>query len=143
MNLLSIVLEPMTLEGMSDGMGGYIRRTRTDRGLSQKAVAESAGVSKGYLSTLEANKIGMPGADTRRRIAKALGVSHVDLLIAAGELRTDEVATGGVVEVDPNDPRELLAERVRRMRPDESDLALLNLMFDNWDARNKREGKKE
>jgi transcriptional regulator with XRE-family HTH domain len=92
-------------------LGSYIKERRTARGINQETLGDMAGVSKAYISQVENGRVTLPSADIRRRIAKALGVTHVELLIAAGELLEDEIATAGVVGVvhhDPNDPRQRL-----------------------------------
>jgi transcriptional regulator with XRE-family HTH domain len=62
-------------------VGGRIRRYRQDRRLSLSQLAEQAGVSKGYLSTLENDPHARrPSAETLYAIAKALGVTMSDLL---------------------------------------------------------------
>jgi transcriptional regulator with XRE-family HTH domain len=71
--------------------------------LSLQAVDVSAltGLSKSYVSALLKGKVALPGADKRRDLARVLGVRHVDLLIAAGELARDEVeASAGPPVVD-------------------------------------------
>jgi transcriptional regulator with XRE-family HTH domain len=111
MNLMSIASEPAIIPLMETSLGSYLRRRRTQLGMTQEALGERSGLTKGYLSQVESGRIGFPGADIRRRLAKALGVTHLELLIAAGELLEEEVATAGVVgvvEADPNDPRQRL-----------------------------------
>ena len=57
---------------------------RGKRGLTQRALAEAAGVSVSYLCEIE--KRSKPGSvDAVRRLAKALGVSMEDLVHAEGE----------------------------------------------------------
>ncbi|MFG2056139.1 helix-turn-helix domain-containing protein [Micromonospora sp. NPDC048930] len=69
-------------EDSSEGsVGGRIRRYRQDRALSLSQLAEQAGVSKGYLSTLENDpQARRPSAETLYTIARALGVTMSDLL---------------------------------------------------------------
>ena len=97
-------------------LGEYVRDRRTELGLTVTALAESAELSKSEISALERGRIGLPGADKRRRLAAALGVSHLDVLIAAGEITAAEIeGKQGVVRHDPTDPLQQLiaaAERV-------------------------------
>lgn len=81
---------------METGLGAYIRRRRETLGLSQTTLVERSGVSKSHLSQIEVGKIALPNAEIRRRLAAALGVSHVDLLVAAGELLPEEIAAAQV-----------------------------------------------
>lgn len=77
-------------------LGNYVRQRREAMGKTLTALAADADLSKSELSALERGRINLPGADKRRRLAAALGVSHVDLLVAAGELNTDEVTASPV-----------------------------------------------
>lgn len=63
------------------GIGDHIRRFREERGLNLSQLAAEAGVSKGYLWTLENDQDARrPSADTLYTIAKALGVTMSDLM---------------------------------------------------------------
>lgn len=89
------------------GLGGFIRERRTRLGLTQKDLAVSADVAQSTISDFERGHLSLSNADTRRRIASALGVAHVDLLIAAGELTEAELPSSAVVAeqratYDPN-----------------------------------------
>jgi len=81
------------------GFADYIRQRREAIGQPQGEVADAAGITRPYMSQLESGKVKTPGADIRRRLAQALGVTHLDLLVAAGELTSDEVAPK-----EPSDP---------------------------------------
>jgi transcriptional regulator with XRE-family HTH domain len=81
---------------MESGLGNYIRRRREELKMTAAQLVEQSGVSKSHLSQIEKGKIAFPNAEIRRRLAWALGVSHVDLLVAAGELNAEEVVTAGV-----------------------------------------------
>lgn len=106
-----------TVRAMS-GMGTYVWERRTQAGLNQRALGDLSGVDRSYLAQIESGRIALPGADIRRRLAKALGVTHLDLLIAAGEITEGEVVVSGVsgvVEVDSDDPRTVYAEIIQRI----------------------------
>ncbi|MCC6314843.1 MAG: helix-turn-helix domain-containing protein [Thermomicrobiales bacterium] len=104
---VSSVLPRITLDAimvMSETLGEFVRRERERRGMTLTALADAAELSKSELSALERGKIALPGAAKRRRLAAALGVSHLDLLVAAGEITRDEIEPLGVrgtVEPDP------------------------------------------
>ena len=68
--------------------GDRIRERRDQRGWTQDALAEKAGISKGFLSDLENNKRNV-SADYALRIANALGVS-LDYLIRGELTKRDE-----------------------------------------------------
>ena len=63
------------------GVGDQIRRFREERGLNLSQLAAEAGVSKGYLWSLENDQDARrPSADTLYAVAKALGVTMSDLM---------------------------------------------------------------
>lgn len=107
---MSIVYEPLILEVMESGIGAFVRQRRAELGLSQTALAGRSGISKGHLSTIEAGKIALPAADIRRRLSKALGVSHLDLLVASGEITPEEIRDAGAVGVIEREPNDLRAQ---------------------------------
>ncbi len=96
-------------------LGSYIRERRLYLNLTQAEIGESVGIDKGYVSQIESGKIAFPNADLRRRLAAALGVRHIDLIIAAGELRPDEVPGPQPVPRNLNDPVERLCDLIRRV----------------------------
>lgn len=63
-------------------VGTRIKRFRTDAGLSLTALADKAGISKGYLHTLEngTEERRRPSAKTLHAVAQALGLTIADLL---------------------------------------------------------------
>jgi transcriptional regulator with XRE-family HTH domain len=56
-----------------------IKTVREARGLSQQALADKAGVSRGYLARLEGGHHD-PTVGTVAKLARALGVKLIDLL---------------------------------------------------------------
>ena len=81
-------------------LGSLIRNQRMDLNLTQVEVADRVGISQTYLSNLERGRVHLPDVDVRRRLAEALRLSHVDILIAAGELDAHELP-GSVDAVRP------------------------------------------
>jgi transcriptional regulator with XRE-family HTH domain len=63
-----------------DDLGQRLRRFREDRGWTQAALAEHAGVSKPYLSELEGGAGRRPSGQILLQLADALGVTVADLL---------------------------------------------------------------
>jgi transcriptional regulator with XRE-family HTH domain len=63
-------------------IGVRIKRYREERGMSATDLAETASISKSYLSELESggDSHRRPSADVLYRVAKALGVAMSDLL---------------------------------------------------------------
>ena len=72
-------------------MGSYIKERRLALSMTQADLGGAVGVDKAYISQSERGKVALPSADPRRRLAEALQLRHVDLLIAAGELEPDEI----------------------------------------------------
>lgn len=72
-------------------LGTMLRARRHELNLTQTEVADRAGISQTYLSNLERGRVHLPDVSVRRRLAEALRISHVDLLIAAGELDVHEL----------------------------------------------------
>lgn len=131
---------------MTETLGQFVRSRRTDMGLSLTAAAAMIGTSRGTLSQIELGTIKLPNPELRRQIARLLGVSHLELLIAAGEIREDELASGqtGIAERTPDDPRTAIHALVDQVnwygRPDrvESITSILTAYAES-DARYKEE----
>jgi HTH-type transcriptional regulator, competence development regulator len=61
--------------------GQKLRELRNEKGLTLRALAHSVGVDFTYLSKIENGKAGyLPGADTIRAMAEALGADALELL---------------------------------------------------------------
>jgi transcriptional regulator with XRE-family HTH domain len=65
-------------------VGRNVRRARIEKGLTQEELAERAGTSQFYVSSLEAGRRN-PTVVTIFELAQALGVDHLDLLRPNGE----------------------------------------------------------
>lgn len=63
-----------------DGLGANLRRVRELRGYTQDALAVVAGVTRGYVASIEGGRITNPGAYTLYALAGALGVTVEALL---------------------------------------------------------------
>ncbi len=72
-------------------LGTWVRSLRQVRGMSQAQLGEATRIGQTYISDIEAGKTKLPSPDHRRRIAKALGTSNVDLLVAADEVDEEEL----------------------------------------------------
>ena len=72
---------------MSDvrrAFGLAVRIFREREGWSQAQLSQAAGIDRGYISRIEAGSVD-PGLEMQRRIADALGISHVELIAQALE----------------------------------------------------------
>jgi transcriptional regulator with XRE-family HTH domain len=67
-------------------LGQAIRAVRQQEGLSQKEVAEAAGIDQSYLSMIESDQRKNPGTRIMARLAQVLQVSIDDLAARAGYL---------------------------------------------------------
>ncbi|TDC53986.1 XRE family transcriptional regulator [Jiangella ureilytica] len=71
-------------------LGVRVSSLRLSRGLTQEQLAHLAGISRGYLQKVEHARA-CPGLDVLLRIARALGVTVVDLLpVGIAGLRDDD-----------------------------------------------------
>lgn len=70
----------MSIRMTLKSLGARIKRTREQRGLTQVGLAKKAGLSRIYIAKLEGGERKSPSLPTLERLAKALGVTLVDLL---------------------------------------------------------------
>lgn len=68
-------------------------------GLNQVGLAARAGLTKADVNALLQGRVKLPGPDKRRGLAAALGVSHLELLVRAGEITEEEVTRAGAAGV--------------------------------------------
>lgn len=66
--------------------GDEIKKLRKDKNISIRKLGELSGISHAYISQIENGKRGNPKPDLIKKLAKALDVRYVDLLIKAGHL---------------------------------------------------------
>jgi transcriptional regulator with XRE-family HTH domain len=69
--------------------GEILRQKRRDAGVSQRKLAEQAGVDFSYVSKLENGRLPPPAADTVRRFASVLHCPVEELLAAAKKIPSD------------------------------------------------------
>ena len=96
-----------------------IRQLREEKGLSLNKLAETAGVSKAYLSQLENNVSKQPSAEVLFKIASALGTTIADLLDKPVRVYTEDLR-----EV-PKGLRELIDEHGETLDIREEDVKML------------------
>lgn len=73
---------------MAIDFGTLLREKRRAAGLSQRQLAEKAGVDFSYISKLENDRLPAPAAETAQRFAEVLGCPAEELLAAAGKIPT-------------------------------------------------------
>lgn len=71
--------------------GEELLKRRKALGLTQRAVAEAAGIAPAHVGHIEAGRIAVPRADVAKRIATAVRVS-LDEMLAAAEKRGRKTA---------------------------------------------------
>lgn len=75
---------------METSFGELLRQKRREAGISQRKLAELAGLDFSYISKLENNRLAAPAADTVLRLSDLLSCPPDELFSAAGKL-PDEV----------------------------------------------------
>lgn len=71
---------------MQHSLGSRLRQLREARGLSLRDLEDVTGLSNGYLSLLENDKIKQPKPPALHKLADALGVPYTELMGLAGYL---------------------------------------------------------
>ncbi len=65
-------------------LGEWIRTTRAEQAISQRALADRSGLSRSYVCDIERGRGAHPSVATLDKLAAALGFSRADLLKASG-----------------------------------------------------------
>lgn len=65
-------------------LGAWIRKTRSEQAISQRALADRSGLSRSYVCDIERGRGAHPSVTTLDKLAAALGFSRADLLKASG-----------------------------------------------------------
>src|SRR4030095_11715752 len=89
---------------VANGLGAYVKAWRLQHGVTQSERARRVDMPGPHLNQIESGKIALPSADVRRRLAIAMGVTHVDLLLAAGELSDADIQVAGIEGVAIDTP---------------------------------------
>lgn len=71
-----------------------IRAHMQERGFSQAKLADRMGISPQTLSGILQGKWNRPSVENRRRIAAELGLTHLDILVATGDITAAEGREG-------------------------------------------------
>ena len=74
-------------------VGRNFARFRKAKGFTQESFAEASGFTQQYISGLETGRRN-PTVVTLFELASALGVSHVDLVVPDGEVRSERTKSG-------------------------------------------------
>ncbi len=73
----------------AEAFGEYLRGLRKRAGLSQRELAQQAGIDFTYLSKIENGRVDPPGEATLRALASALGAEAEDLFARARKMPRD------------------------------------------------------
>ncbi len=84
-------------------LGAWVGDVRTEQGLSQRGLADRAGLSRSYLCDIERGRGSQPSMETLDKLSAALWLSRNELLRAAGMME------GGLDDRYTSDERRLLA----------------------------------
>lgn len=122
--IMDRTLADLIRERIDDAYGG-----------SQAEFSRATGFTKQAVSSWLKGKAAVPQIDARRRLARELGISHVDVLIAVGEIDRNEVEAAGVQGVVeqrplPAEVRDVLKDITWTPRTTAGLLAVLRMMRD-------------
>lgn len=121
--------------------GKKVRSLRAERGLTQRQMAESIGVSPAYLSALEMGKKGRPSFalvqriityfniiwDDAEELIELAGISHPRIVIDTSNLSADATSFAN-----------RLSREIKKLT--DSDIALLTTLLDRAKQKNKPHG---
>lgn len=65
-------------------LGVWVRQSRNQQGMSQRQLADAAGLSRSYVCDIERGRGNEPSLNTLDKLAGALGASRSDLMKASG-----------------------------------------------------------
>lgn len=88
--MLSTCVHTFTMECMNGTLGDYVINRREAMGISQTELARRAKLERTTVNRIETGTTKFPSAAVRRSLAAALGVSHLELVVASGELSPEE-----------------------------------------------------
>ena len=115
--------------------GQRLRQLRQGKGLTLRQLAEAVGVDFTYLSKIENGKAGyLPGAETIRSLAEALGADALELLQLADKVPPEMESFAGDAKA-----RRFLQRAQEVASPGDWD-ALLDLLEERQRERNRRRG---
>ena len=73
-------------------LGEVARRRRLELGYTQAELADRAGISQAMVSDIERGRVRLPDNPLRTRLAEALRMTHLELVVASGVIEAKEVA---------------------------------------------------
>jgi transcriptional regulator with XRE-family HTH domain len=82
----------VTQRAKVEQLAAEVQRLRAVSGLTMRALATAAGVDVAYVSRIENGGYDLPNPLYLRGIAKALSVSPIELMLAAGYIEPEDLA---------------------------------------------------
>lgn len=117
--------------------GSYIKKIRTEKGLSITEMAKNAGISHPYLSQIENGKKGMPSVKVLKKLTEPLEVPYYELMAKAGYIAEKEI-NDAIIQEGINFKENIVMDRIEinRNSPKQDLLTLLenknNLTYNGW-----------
>jgi Predicted transcriptional regulators len=96
-------------------LGEYIKELRNDKGLSQRDLADKAGISNGEISRIESGERKNPSPNVLMALATILGVTDEEIMKEAGYIR-DVIEHEGYIEDIYRDEDGKLIDITRRAK---------------------------
>lgn len=110
-------------------LGDYIKDLRNDKGLSQRDLAEKAGVSNGEISRIESGERKNPSPNVLMALATILGVSDEEIMKEAGYIRSVVEHEGYIENVYRDEEGKLIDITRRAKKMYQNDSSWANLAF--------------
>lgn len=113
------------------------RRIASAYGGNQAAFARATQLTPQTVNAIVHGKVALPETiEYRRRLARELGVRHVDLFVLAGELGAEEIDPQPDGPFAPDDPRAVVVDLLRRVSNE--DLPAVALVAERLARRDRR-----
>lgn len=81
---------------MQNGFGALVKKVRVDKGLTLEQLSRRIGSHKGYLSGIENGKVNPPAPKLTMRLARALDIEPLDLVLLGWKSKMPRVLQGKV-----------------------------------------------
>jgi transcriptional regulator with XRE-family HTH domain len=103
-------------ESADSSWSDFVQKQMDDRGMSTGELTEKTGFDRSRLTAWRKGE--RPSLDTARVVAKAFGMSPLEVMVAAKLITAEEAELRGVSTPDPGDltDQQLLAELGRRLK---------------------------
>ena len=97
--------------------GLYLRELRKAKGMTLDELREVIGYSNPYLSQIENRENRAPSPEIIRKFSAALGVNHIEMMMAAGYVTEEELRDYTQPVLAPSEElRDTLGDYIRKLR---------------------------